>query len=67
MNIEPKDKEFRINVRVDEAVKDELAEVSQRTRLSESTIVREAVLEKLASIKQTHPTYTATTPEAVAA
>jgi predicted transcriptional regulator len=57
MNTEAKDKEFRINVRVDEAVKDELAEVSQRTRLSESTIVREAVLEKLASIKQTHPTY----------
>ena len=64
MNAEAKDKEFRINVRVDEAVKDELAEVSNRTRLSESTIVREAVLEKLASIKQTHPTYAGSVPEA---
>lgn len=48
----------RINVRADQPLKDELKEVSDRTGLIEAVIVREAVKEKLRSLKNTHPAYT---------
>lgn len=50
--------EARINVRSDEQLNEELEEVSSKTRLSKSTIVREGVQEKLSSLKKTHPAYT---------
>jgi len=48
----------RINVRADQPLKDELKEVIEKTGLSEAVIVREAVKEKLRSLKNTHPAYT---------
>ncbi len=50
--------ECRINVRADETLKEELQEVIEKTGLTESVIVREAVKEKLRSLKNTHPAYT---------
>lgn len=47
----------RINVRADQPLKDELKEVIERTGLTEAVIVREAVKEKLRSLKNTHPAY----------
>lgn len=50
----------RINVRTDEALKEELRDAIDRTGLSEAVIVREGVKEKLRSLRNTHPAYTET-------
>lgn len=49
--------EERINVRADKDLKEEIKEVSEKTGLSESIIVREGVKEKLLNLKRTHPAY----------
>jgi predicted DNA-binding protein len=54
------EKDLRINVRADEALKEELREVIEKTGLTEAVIVREGVKEKLRSLKNTHPAYAST-------
>lgn len=59
------EKDLRINVRADEALKEELREVIEKTGLTEAVIVREGVKEKLRSLKNTHPAYTDTPVDVV--
>jgi hypothetical protein len=48
-------KEQRINVRVNESDAKELREISKQLDLPSSCIVRQAVREKIAELKRTHP------------
>ncbi len=47
--------EMRINVRVKAKLAEELKEVSEKLEVPTSIIVRDAVREKLAEMRRTHP------------
>lgn len=58
MSTQTKKRDVRLSVKIDLDLKNALTETARHTRLTESTIAREALQEKLANLRRTHPAYT---------